>query len=319
MQAKIAKVVFLDRSTLTVPLRKLGVPHEWQEYPLTRPEETIERLKDASVAITNKVPITRNVLEHCPQLKLVAVAATGYNIVDMAACKAHGVTVCNIRDYALVGVTEHVLMMMLALRRQLVAYRGRLAAGDWQRSTSFFLSEPPLHDLAGSTLAIVGGGALGKSLSQIARALGMQVILAERKGAAAVRPGYVAFEEALAEADVLSLHCPLTPETHGLIGANEFARMKPSAILINTARGGIVDEAALVEALQSGQIAGAGVDVLSEEPPRQGNPLLDVNLPNLLVTPHVAWASVETVHKLAEQLIGNVEAFLEGRPRNVVE
>ena len=209
-------------------------------------------------------------------------------------------------------------MLMLVLRRQLMAYRSRLMAGDWQKSPGFCLQEPALHDLKGSTLVIVGSGTLGKSLATSAKVLGMRVLFADRKGADKARPGFVSFNEALAQADVVSVHCPLTPETHKLIGATEFAQMKRSAILINTARGGIVDEAALRVALLAGQIAGAGIDVLSEEPPRHGNLLLDVDLPNLLVTPHVAWASVETVEKLAEQLIGNVEAFLRGKPRNVV-
>lgn len=314
----LPKIVFLDRATLTVPLHPLGLPHEWAEYPHSSPEEAIERLKDATVAITNKVVIDENILRHAPELKLVAVAATGYNIVDVAACKARSIAVCNVRDYALTGVTEHALMLMLALRRQLLAYRDRLQAGEWQQSRTFYLTEPPLHDLAGSTLAIIGGGALGKGLAEIATALGMRVVFAEHKGASAIRPGRLAFHDALTQADVVSLHCPLTPETRLLIGAEELARMKPNAILINTARGGIVDEAALLAALQSGQIAGAGVDVLSEEPPRNGNPLLAADLPNLIVTPHVAWASVETVHKLAEQLIGNIESFLQDRPRNLV-
>ncbi len=314
----LPKIVFLDRATLTVPLRPLGLPHEWTEYPDSSPEDAIERLKDATVVITNKVVIDENILQHAPELKLVAVSATGYNIVDINACKARGVAVCNVRDYALTGVTEHALLLMLALRRQLPAYRDRLRAGDWQKSDAFYLTEPPLHDLAGSTLAIIGGGTLGKGLAEIATALGMRVIFAEHKGATAIRLGRVAFHDALEQADVVSLHCPLTPETRLLIGAAELARMKPNAILINTARGGIVDEAALLAALQSGRIAGAGVDVLSEEPPRNGNPLLDADLPNLIVTPHTAWASVETVHKLAEQLIGNIEAFLRGAPRNLV-
>lgn len=312
------RIVFLDRSTLTVPLRPVNLPHTWQEFPLTRPEETVARLQGASVAITNKVVIDEAILQQAPDLKLVAVAATGYNIVDVTACRAHGVTVCNIRDYALTGVIEHALMLMLALRRQLLTYRQKLLAGEWQKSASFCLLTPALHDLAGSTLAIVGGGALGKGLAQAATALGMQVIYAERKQARSLRPGYIPFEQALAQADIISLHCPLNPETRNLIGSVEFARMKPEAILINTARGGIVDEQALLAALQSGQIAGAGIDVLSEEPPRNGNPLLEVDLPNLIVTPHVAWASVETVNNLAEQLIGNIEAFLQGTPRNVV-
>ena len=315
----LPEIVFLDRSTLTVPLRPIGVPHTWQEYPLTRPEETAERLRDATVAVTNKVVIDENVLRHAPKLKLVAVSATGYNVVDVAACRAHGIAVCNVRDYAEDAVVEHALMMMLALRRQLIAYRSRLLAGDWQRSDSFYLAEPPLHDLCGSTLAIVGGGTLGRSLARVAQVLGMRVIFADRKGVGNARSGYVAFGEALAQADVVSLHCPLTPATRHLIGAAELAQMKRGAILINTARGGVVDEDALLFALESGRIAGAGVDVLGEEPPRHGNPLLTVDLPNLIVTPHVAWASVETVQKLADQLIGNVEAFLQGRPRNLVE
>ncbi|MBK9615800.1 MAG: D-2-hydroxyacid dehydrogenase [Uliginosibacterium sp.] len=314
----LPKIVFLDRATLSVPLRPVNLPHIWVDYPLTAVDEVAGRIADASVVVTNKVVIDEKLLSRAPQLKLIAVAATGYNIIDIAACQARGVRVCNIRDYAQTGVIEHTLMLILALRRQLLAYRAAVQTGAWQRSSQFYLAGPPLHDLAGSTLAIFGRGALGAGMAEAAQALGMQTLYADRKGASSVRPGYVAFDEALARADILSLHCPLNAETRGLIGAAELARMKPSALLINTARGGIVDEAALLAALQSGQIAGAGVDVLSEEPPRQGNPLLNADLPNLIVTPHVAWASVETVQKLAAQLIDNVEAFLQGQPRNVV-
>lgn len=316
--SELPKIVFLDRATLSVPLRQVSLPHTWAEYPLTTASEAAERIADASVVITNKVVIDEKLLAQAPQLKLIAVAATGYNIIDLAACQARGVRVCNIRDYAQTGVIEHALMLILALRRQLLAYRTAVQAGAWQQSSQFYLAGPPLHDLAGSTLAIFGRGALGAGMAAAAQALGMQTLYADRKGASSVRPGYVAFQEALETADVLSLHCPLNAETRGLIGAAELARMKPSALLINTARGGIVDEAALLAALQSGQIAGAGIDVLSEEPPRQGNPLLNADLPNLIVTPHVAWASVETVHKLAAQLVDNVEAFLQGQARNLV-
>ena len=315
----LPKIVFLDRSTVAVPLRPVALPHDWQEYSATTGEdEIVARLQNATVAITNKVPITAAVLARLPALRLVAVAATGFNVIDLEACRSRGVTVSNVRDYAVSGVAEHCLMLMLALRRQLLAYRARLQAGDWQRSPTFCLQTPTLYELGGSTLAIVGGGVLGQGLADLARGLGMRVVFAEHKGVAHGRSGRVPFDEALAEADVLSLHCPLTPETRHLIGASELAQMKRSAILINTARGGIVDEAALLAALQAGVIAGAGVDVLSEEPPRNGNPLLEVDLPNLIVTPHIAWASVETVEKLAEQLIGNVEAFMRGAPRNVV-
>lgn len=312
------QIVFLDRATLSVPVQAPDVAHRWVEYPATTPEETAARLGEATVAITNKVRITAEVLEAAPQLRLVAVAATGYNNVDLEACRARGVTVCNVRDYSLVGVPEHALMLMLALKRQLLTYRADLRAGAWQRASSFCLLDHPLHDLNGSVLAIIGRGALGQAMGRIAMALGMQVIYADRKGAGAPRPGYVPFDDALRQADVVSLHCPLNSETGGLIGERELALMKPDAILINTGRGGLVDEAALLAALQAGRLGGAGVDVLSEEPPRHGNPLLDVELPNLIVTPHVAWASVETVQRLADQLIDNVTAFLKGAPRNVV-
>lgn len=312
------QIVFLDRATLSVPVRVPDVAHRWVEYPATAPEDAAARLYEASVAITNKVRITAEVLQAAPQLKLVAVAATGYNNVDLEACRARGVTVCNVRDYSLVGVPEHALMLMLALKRQLLAYRADLQAGAWQRSSSFCLLDHPLHDLNGSVLAIIGRGALGQAMGRIAAALGMRVIFAERKEAKVIRSGYVSFEDALRQADVLSLHCPLNAETSGLIGERELALMKPDAVLINTGRGGLVDEAALVAALQAGRLGGAGVDVLTEEPPRNGNPLLDVSLPNLIVTPHVAWASVETVQRLADQLIDNVTAFLKGAPRNVV-
>ncbi|SFN29548.1 glycerate dehydrogenase [Formivibrio citricus] len=312
------QIVFLDRSTLTVPLRPVNLPHRWVEYAATLPEETAARLQDATVAIVNKVEITEDVLRQAPQLKLVAVSATGYNNVNIAACKARGITVCNVRNYAVAGVPEHALMMMLALKRQLLAYRADLQAGAWQKAAGFCLLDHPLHDLNGSTLTLIGSGALGQAMARIGAALGMNVIFAEHKGTATARLGYVPFEEALARADVLSLHCPLNQDTAGLIGKRELALMKPDAVLINTGRGGIVDETALVEALQAGKLGGAGVDVLTEEPPRNGNPLLDVTLPNLIVTPHVAWASMETVQQLADQLIGNVEAFLCGNPRNVV-
>lgn len=314
----LPQIVFLDRITLNVPLRAINFAHQWVGYAQTRPEETADRLKDAVVAITNKVVINEAVLQHTPKLKLIAVAATGYNNIDLEACMARSITVCNVRDYALIGVSEHALMLMLALRRQLLAYRADLMAGAWQKATGFCLLDHPLHDLNGSTLTLIGGGALGQAMAHTAKALGMRVIFAERKNATSVRPGYVLFNDALAQADVLSLHCPLTEETSNLLGEKEFALMKPSSILINTARGGIVDETALLAALQNHQLAGAGIDVLIEEPPRAGNPLLDVDLPNLIVTPHIAWASEETMQQLAEQLIGNVEAFLNGEPRNVV-
>jgi glycerate dehydrogenase len=215
-------------------------------------------------------------------------------------------------------VPEHVLMMMLALRRQLLAYRSDLAAGAWQGAEQFCFFGSRIRDLAGSTLGLIGHGVLGEGVARLATAFGMRVLWGERKAAATVRPGYVSFDELLAQADVVSLHCPLTEGTRGMIGADELKRMKKDALLINTARGALVDIQALLAALRSGVIGGAGIDVLSEEPPRAGNPLLDVQLPNLIVTPHVAWASDEAMQALADQVIGNIEAFARGEMRNRV-
>ncbi|WP_283149151.1 D-2-hydroxyacid dehydrogenase [Silvimonas soli] len=312
------EIVFLDRETLPVAVRAVTLPHRWVEYPQTGRDEVVVRLANATIAITNKVPLTAATLAALPTLKLIAVAATGYNQIDLAAARAHGITVCNIRDYAIAGVAEHALMLMLTLKRQLLAYRQQVAAGDWQRSPSFCVFGATMHDLHGATLVLLGSGALAQATARLAAAFGMRVLYAERKGAAEVREGYVAFEAALAQADVLSLHCPLTAETHNVIGERELALMKTDSVLINTARGGLVDEVALLAALQSGQLGGAALDVLVQEPPRDGNPLLDINLPNLIITPHVAWASVETMQVLAGQLIDNIEGFLLGQPRNVV-
>jgi len=316
----VEKVVFLDRNAIRVPLRKLAFPHEWHEYAHTPPELVVERLQDATVVITNRVFITPEVVAAAvPALRLVAVSATGYDHVDVAACAAHGVAVCNVRGWS-ISVPEHVFALALALRRQLPAYQKAITEGRWQASPTYgVLLDPLPHTLAGSTLGIVGYGALARRVEIIARAFGMNVLVGERKGAQTLREGRTQFEEVLVQSDVLVVLCPLTEETRGLIGAAELARMRPEALLINCARGGVVDEAALAQALRDGVIAGAGVDVLSEEPPRNGNPLLAEDLLNRIVTPHMAWASIESLETLAEQLVGNIEAFMAGTPRNLVE
>ncbi|STQ91785.1 D-2-hydroxyacid dehydrogenase [Iodobacter fluviatilis] len=314
----LPRIVFLDRDSLPLTLLPLKAPHQWQEYANTSADEVAERLINADIAISNKVPLSAATIAACPNLKLIAVAATGYNQIDLAACKARGIRVCNIRDYALAGVPEHALMLMLALRRQLLAYRADVEAGQWQQAKSFCHFAVPIHDLAGSTLTLIGSGALGQAMAGLARALGMNVLFAERKHAETVRQGYVDFNEALSRADVLSLHCPLNEQTRNLIGAAELALMKKDAVLINTARGGLVDEVALLHALQTGQLGGAGLDVLITEPPKDGNALLDVSLPNLIITPHIAWAGQFTMQQLADQLIHNIDAFLVGSPRNVL-
>jgi len=311
-------VVFLDRATLIADLRIPAFDHTWVEHPDAPPEEVAEALWRASIAIANKTPITRAVLDSCHKLRLVAVAATGVNNVDLEACRERGIAVCNIRGYAENAVPEHVFMMLLALRRNLLAWRTSLRQGAWRKAEQFCLFDHEIHDLAGSTLGLIGHGSVGRGVERLARAFGMEVLIAEHKGTTTPRTGYTPFDEVLARADQVSLHVPLTEATRDLIGAREFGLMKRSAVLINTARGGVVNEAALVSALKTQRIAGAGFDVLSSEPPREGNPLLDLDLPNFLITPHVAWSSREAMQKLADQLIDNIEAFVRGEERNRV-
>ena len=209
-------------------------------------------------------------------------------------------------------------MLMLALRRNLIAYRNDVKAGRWHEAKQFCLLDHPIGDLKGATLGIVGFGTLGKSMAQLARAVGMEVLIAERKNVPDVREGRVTFRDVLRRSDVVSLHCPLTEETKNLIGAGELHEMKPEAILINTARGGLLDDHALLDALKKGRLAGAGIDVLRNEPPREGSPLLEVDLPNLIVTPHNAWASRQAMQTLADQVVDNLEAFVRGTPQNLV-
>jgi glycerate dehydrogenase len=309
-------IVFLDRESVDANVRKPNFPHSYKEYDSTwTKEEIVDRLKDATIAIINKVPMREDVLKALPNLKLIAVAATGTDVVDKAYCKKHGITVSNIRNYAFNTVPEHVIALIFALRRNLFSYVEDTRNGVWNRSSQFCFLTHPIRDIAGSTLGIVGYGAIGKSIAKRAEALGMKVLPFD----VVPQPGLVDFDTILRESDIITLHVPLTPETKNMIGAAEFKKMKPTAILINTARGGLVDEAALAQALRDGTIAGAGFDVLTVEPPKGGNVLLDPTIPNLIVTPHVAWASQEAMQILANQLIDNIEAFVAGRPQNVVE
>src|SRR6185369_1065414 len=311
-------IVFLERNTFNVSFRRPAFAHEWSEFGETAPGEVVERLAPATIAICNKLPLRAETLSQLPKLKLIAVAATGVDNVDLAYCRSHNIAVCNTRGYAVNSLPEHALMLMLALRRNLIAYRNDVKAGRWHDAKQFCLLDHPIGDLRGATLGIVGFGTLGKSTAQLGRAVGMEVIVAEHKNATTVRDGRVEFQEVLRRSDVLSLHCPLTDETKNLIGTDELAQMKPEAILINTARGGLIDDQALIDALKNGRLAGAGIDVLRNEPPREGNPLLEVDLPTLIVTPHNAWASRQAMQTLADQLIENLEAFVRGEPKNLI-
>ncbi|MBW7903791.1 MAG: D-2-hydroxyacid dehydrogenase [Rhodocyclaceae bacterium] len=315
------RIVYLEGESIVADVRRPACAHEWIEYAKTTQAEVEARLAGATIAVVNKLCIDAGAIARLPALRMIAVAATGTNNVDLEACRARGIVVSNIRGYAVHTVPEHAIALMLALSRNLAAYRESVQAGRWQRSEQFCFFDHPIRDLHGATLAVVGGGSLGSGVARLAAAFGMRVLQVERKDAAACRAGHTPFAEALAVADVVSLHCPLTPETRGLIGEAELRAMKPSALLINTARGGLVDEAALARALKEGWIAGAGFDVLSQEPPADDHPLLApelLALPNFLLTPHVAWASRPAMQALADQLIDNIEAFARGEPKNRV-
>jgi len=312
------RIVFLDRDSVQAEIRRPEFPHEWRDFPATSAAQVVDRLEGATIAISNKVPVMADSLARLPDIKMIAVCATGTNNVDLDYCRVHGITVSNIRNYAVHSVPEHVFMMILALRRNLLGYRDDVRNGRWQTSEQFCLTTHPIADLHGSTLGVIGHGTLGKAVAKLGIAFGMRVLIAEHKGAARVRDGYAPFDTVLAESDVISLHSPLTPATRNLIGAAELKRMRRHALLINTARGGLVDEAALAAALQQNEIGGAGFDVLTAEPPRGGNPLLDVDQPNFILTPHVAWASGNAMQIMADQLIDNIEAFVRGAPQNRV-
>lgn len=312
------RIVFLERDSIRGEFRRPGFPHAYDEYPLSAPGEVAARVRDASIIITNKAVLRGELLSTLPKLKMVAIAATGTDNVDLDWCRANGVVASNIRGYAAHTVPEHVLALALALRRNVQAYQRDVRAGRWQQSPLFCFFDHPIRDLHGGVMGIVGRGSLGQGVARLAEAFGMRVLWAEHKGAVEVRSGYTAFDTVLREADVLSLHCPLNERTRGLIGAAELRMMKREAVLINTARGGIVDEAALALALGEGWIGGAGFDVLTQEPPREGNPLLQIDRPNFILTPHVAWASARAMQALLDQLTENIEAFARGEPRNRV-
>lgn len=312
------KIVILDRATLPQREITFDFPHELISYDSTAPEEALARIKGADIVLTNKVVVSAEAVSQNPQLKLVAVAATGVNNVDVAAAKKAGVAVANVRAYGNESVAEHAFMLMIALIRNLPAYQRDIAAGLWEKSPFFCHFGAPMRDLNGKTLAIFGRGNVGLTLASYAQAFKMKVVFGEHKHAETVRDGYVSFDEAIQTADVVSLHCPLNGQTANMIGEAELKQMKPGAILINCGRGGLVDEAALVAALKYGQIGGAGFDVLTEEPPRNGNPLLKAHLPNLIVTPHMAWASQEAADNLLNILLDNVDKFVKGQPQNLV-
>lgn len=312
------RIVFLERNTFKVNFRRPLFAHEWTDHDETAADQIVDRLQSATIAICNKLPLRAPELSRLPQLKLIAVAATGVDNIDLDYCQQNEIAVCNARHYAGASLPEHVLLLMLALRRNLQAYVVDVNAGEWQQAKQFCLLDHPIHDLRGTTLGIIGYGFLGQAVGKLSRAVGMKLLIAERKDATSIRPERVSFDEVFKNSDVITLHCPLTDETRNLIDQQELATMKREALLINTARGGLVNESALLKALREDEIAGAAFDVLSEEPPRHGNALLEAQLPNLIVTPHIAWASREAMQTLADQLVASLEAFVRGEMLNRV-
>ena len=312
------RVVFLDRASLKAQVRRPSCASEYVEYEKTSPAEIVARLTGATVAIVNKVPLRAETLAQLPALKMIAVAATGYDVIDVPYCRDKGIAVANIRNYAVHTVPEHAFAMILALRRNLLAYRQDVENGVWQKSEQFCFFTHDIGDLHGSTLGIIGEGAIGQSTAAIGRAFGMRVLFADHAPPKMDGVTFTPHDQVLAESDVISLHCPLLPSTRNLIDLAAFRRMKRNALLINTARGGLVDEAALIQALDEGLIAGAGFDVLTVEPPRDGHPLLDVRRPNFILTPHIAWASDGAMQFLADQLIDNIERWDAGSPQHLV-
>ncbi|GHC28306.1 D-2-hydroxyacid dehydrogenase [Aidingimonas halophila] len=317
----VTRIVFLDRETLSreTTIREPAFPTELIEHDRTRPDEVAGRISEAEIVITNKVPLGAEVLAAAPRLKLIAVAATGYDRIDLDACRERGITVCNIRAYAGNTVPEHTFALLLALQRSIMPYRRSVIDGRWEDADQFCYFDYPIADLSGKTIGIVGNGLLGKSVARIAEAFGMRVLFSSHKGVEGMDPYYTPFEEVMRISDVITLHCPLLPSTKNLISDAEFGMMERCPLLLNTARGGLVDEAALERALDADRISGAGFDVVSNEPPGEDHIMRRIaQRDNVIVTPHVAWASREAIQSLADQLIDNIDAFMEGNPKNVV-
>lgn len=313
--------VFLDWATMGPGLdasRLRAMLPELEIFDGTEDHQVAARIQGAQFVLTNKIQLSDELLERCPKLRFIGLTATGTDNIDLAAAQQHGVAVCNIRAYCNQSVAEHVFACLLNLTHSIRQYTRDVRAGEWQKSEDFCLLTHPVRELSAMTLGILGYGELGKTVANTGASFGMDVIVAARPGSREVRDGRISFDELLARSDVISLHCPLTSDTRRLFGADEFAKMKHDAILINTARGGLVDSTALADALRDGEIAAAAVDVLPKEPPVHGDPLLDYQGDNLIVTPHIAWATNEARQAAVDELTANIAAYLEGTERNRV-
>lgn len=319
------KIVFLDRDTIAphITLRQPSFDHDWTVHDRTAPAQVAERLAGATIAITNKAPIMADTLAACPDLKMIAIAATGTDMVDLAACRERGVTVSNIRGYAVNTVPEHTFALILALKRAVIGYRRDVANGEWLKAAQFCFFNHRIDDLHASRLGIIGEGSLGTSVAAIgAGGFGMEPVFLDHAyvtDEARAEKTFLAFDAFMSTADIITVHCPLTPDTENLLNADAFKLMKPNAIVINTARGAVINEEDLAAAVRRGKIAGAAIDVLASEPPDNDHPYIKLlDMPNFILTPHVAWASTEAMQTLADQLIGHIENYVAGAPSNVV-
>lgn len=316
-----ARAVFLDHPSLDLGDLDLGPLRncfsDLQLFARTTPDQVIERLKGATVAITNKIVIDAQAMAASPELKLILISATGTNNVDLAAARSHDITVCNCQGYGTPSVAQHTIMLLLNLATRLADYQKAVGEGRWQQASQFCLLDYPIVELEGKTLGLLGHGELGSAVGRLAEAFGMRVLLGQIPGRPA-RPDRLPLEQLLPQVDALTLHCPLNEHTRNFIGARELALLKPGTFVVNTARGGLIDEQALAEALRSGHLGGAATDVLSVEPPTQGNPLLAGDIPRLIVTPHNAWGSREARQRIVGQMSENAQGFFSGKARRVV-
>ena len=315
------RAVFLDHTSLDLgDLDLSALRNSFSDLQLrsqTTPHQVIERLQGASVAISNKIMLNAETLAACPELKLILIAATGTNNVDLDAARAHGITVSNCQGYGTPSVAQHTIMLLLALATRLSDYHKAVGEGRWQQAKQFCLLDFPIVELEGKTLGLLGHGELGGAVARLAEAFGMRVLLGQLPGRPA-RADRLPLDELLPQIDALTLHCPLNEHTRNFISTRELALMKPGAFVVNTARGGLIDEQALADALRSGHLGGAATDVLSVEPPTAGNPLLAGDIPRLIVTPHNAWGSREARQRIVGQLTENAQGFFNGAALRVV-
>lgn len=309
------KIVFLDSTAIPkhISIPRPSFEHTWTEYDHTSSAETIERAKDADIVITSKVIFDRETLKQLPKLKLIAITATGTNNVDLAAAEEMGIAVRNVTGYSSTTVPEHVIGLIFSLKHSLAGWLRDQREAKWAESKQFCYFDYPITDVRGSTLGVFGKGCLGTEVGRLANAVGMKVLYAEHKDATVCREGYTPFDEVLKQSDIVTLHCPLTETTKNLINAETLSKMKKGAFLINTGRGPLIDELALVDALKTGHLGGAALDVMVKEPPEKDNPLILAakTMPNLIITPHIAWASDSAVTTLVGKVMQNIEEFVQ--------